>query len=66
MRAELEITAPVAGPSSEWTAASELAELEKLAEMGVVLQPQPSNRKGKGKAQTGHIVFVDEVEACEF
>ncbi|WWD17081.1 hypothetical protein CI109_101518 [Kwoniella shandongensis] len=64
LRAELEITAPVAGPSSEWTAASELAEVEKLAEMGIVLQPRDvsGGRKGKGKGKApaaGHVVFVD-------
>ncbi len=71
LRAELEVTAPVAGPSSEWSAASELAEVEKLAEMGVVLKPQqPMTKKARGKARAdllpmGHLVFVDEREECE-
>jgi U3 small nucleolar RNA-associated protein 11 len=74
LRAELEITAPPAsasasaGPSSEWSAAEELAEVEKLAEMGVVINPQASTRKGKGKGkapQQGHVVFADGKEECE-
>jgi U3 small nucleolar RNA-associated protein 11 len=75
LRAELEITAPPAsasaGPSSEWSAAEELAEVEKLAEMGVVINPQASRTgkgkgKGKGKApQQGHVVFADGKEECE-
>lgn len=50
----------------------ELAEVEKLAEMGVVINPQASGsgsgRKGKGKAKAvagGHVVFADGREACE-
>ncbi|RSH83567.1 uncharacterized protein EHS24_007255 [Apiotrichum porosum] len=64
LRAELEVTAPVAGPSSEWTAASELAEVEKLAEMGVIVRPSSSaSRKGKGKdVPSGHVVFVEAKE----
>ncbi|WVQ99626.1 hypothetical protein IAU59_006763 [Kwoniella sp. CBS 9459] len=68
LRAELEVTAPVAGPSSgvDWDAASELAEVEKLAEMGIVLRPQAaSSRKGKGKGKApaaGHVVFADDRE----
>ncbi|ORX35706.1 small-subunit processome [Kockovaella imperatae] len=62
LRRELEVTAPGAS-SSEWDAAAELAEVEKLAEMGVVLQPresQSSKRKGKGRAPpTGHVLFAD-------
>jgi hypothetical protein len=72
LRRELEITAPAAGPSSEWTAASELEEVEKLAAMGVILQPRDqaasSLRKGKGKATglpTGHVVFADGRDECE-
>ncbi|KAK8864611.1 hypothetical protein IAR55_001861 [Kwoniella newhampshirensis] len=70
LRAELEITAPVAGPSSEWTAASELAEVEKLAEMGIILQPKDisSSKKGKGKGKApaaGHVVFADGKEEYE-
>lgn len=70
LRAELEVTAPAAEPSSEWSAASELAEVEKLAEMGVILKPQePMSAKAKGKAKAkmlpaGHVVFVDEREDC--
>ncbi|WVR06841.1 hypothetical protein IAU60_003877 [Kwoniella sp. DSM 27419] len=68
LRAELEVTAPVAGPSSgvDWDAAAELAEVEKLAEMGIVLRPQDElagRKKGKGKAPaTGHVVFADSRE----
>jgi len=69
LRAELEHTAPAAGPS-EWTAASELAEVEKLAEMGVIVRPgsPTKSKKGKGKAKeaaTGHVVFVDAKEDCK-
>jgi U3 small nucleolar RNA-associated protein 11 len=46
--------------------------VEKLAEMGVVVNPQASGsgngRKGKGKAkavQGGHVVFADGREACK-
>ncbi|WRT66573.1 uncharacterized protein IL334_003532 [Kwoniella shivajii] len=70
LRAELEITAPVAGPSStssstsEWDAAAELAEVEKLAEMGIILRPQEgSSKKGKGKGKApaaGHVIFADD------
>ncbi|CAD6585453.1 MAG: hypothetical protein TREMPRED_004150 [Tremellales sp. Tagirdzhanova-0007] len=66
LRAELEITAPQAGPSSEWSAASELAEVEKLAEMGVILRPAESaSAKLKEKAKlkalpVGHVLFVEE------
>ncbi|KAL1411620.1 hypothetical protein Q8F55_002584 [Vanrija albida] len=62
LRAELEVSAPVAGPSSEWTAASELAEVEKLAEMGVVIRPEQPKSKGKGKGRApaqGHVVFAE-------
>ncbi|KAK4688095.1 U3 small nucleolar RNA-associated protein 11, partial [Tremellales sp. Uapishka_1] len=66
LREELESSAPVAGPSSEWTAASELAEVEKLAEMGIIIRPQSSVPAGKGKGKgkgkalpNGHVVFVD-------
>jgi len=72
LRRELEITAPAAGPSSEWSAAAELDEVEKLAAMGVVLQPReeivPGKWKGKGKAKglpTGHVVFADGRDECK-
>jgi hypothetical protein len=46
-----------------------LAEVEKLAEMGIVLKPRDessSSRKGKGKAApSGHVIFVDGREECE-
>lgn len=67
LRAELESTAPVAGPS-EWTAASELAEVEKLAEMGVIVRPgsQTKSKKGKGKqVPSGHVLFVDDRKDCK-
>lgn len=79
MRQELEVSAPAAG-SDEWDAAAELAEVEKLAEMGVVLQPQPeasgsgsgsasARRKGKGKGRAdeinGHVIFADGQDECE-
>lgn len=65
------MTAPAAGPSSEWSAASELAEVERMAEMGIVLKPSEEGRrrKGKGKARempAGHVVFVDDREECKF
>lgn len=73
LRTELEITAPAAGASGEWSAASELAEVEKLAEMGVVVRPRAevatTRSKGKGKAREipneGHVVFVDDKGECE-
>ena len=71
LRAELEITAPQAGPSSEWSAASELAEVEKLAEMGVILRPAESaSAKLKEKAKlkalpVGHVLFVEERKDCK-
>ncbi|ODO09189.1 hypothetical protein I350_02789 [Cryptococcus amylolentus CBS 6273] len=62
IRAELEVTAPSSSSSDEWTAASELAEVEKLAEMGIVLNPRQSKKgKGKGKAPAeGHVVFAED------
>ncbi|KAL0255420.1 hypothetical protein I308_100224 [Cryptococcus tetragattii IND107] len=51
LRAELEVTSPASHTSEEWSAASELAEVEKLAEMGVVLSPALSSKKGKGKSK---------------
>ncbi len=61
-----------AGGSEEWGAAQELAEVEKLAEMGVVLDPSAATKskgKGKGKARdapsTGHIVFAEDRTECE-
>lgn len=73
LRAQLEVTAPAAGPSSEeWGAAQELAEVEKLAEMGVVVDPSAGLKrsKGKGKARdvpsNGHVVFAEDRSECEF
>ncbi|ODO06396.1 U3 small nucleolar RNA-associated protein 11 [Cryptococcus wingfieldii CBS 7118] len=62
IRAELEVTAPSSSSSDEWTAASELAEVEKLAKMGIVLNPRQSKKgKGKGKAPAeGHVVFAED------
>ncbi|OXG89591.1 U3 small nucleolar RNA-associated protein 11 [Cryptococcus neoformans A2-102-5] len=63
LRAELEVTAPASSGTEEWSAASELAEVEKLAEMGVVLSPALSRKKGKGKGKApaeGHVIFVDD------
>ncbi|WVQ81767.1 hypothetical protein IAT38_003892 [Cryptococcus sp. DSM 104549] len=70
LRAELEITAPAAGASSaEWSAASELTEVMKLAEMGIVINPEASSsrrKKGKGRAPAqGHVVFADGREEFE-
>lgn len=64
------MTAPAAVPGAEWSAASELAEVEKLAEMGVVLKPVEPKAKGKGKAKAattpaGHIVFAEDEAECE-
>lgn len=68
MRRELESTAPKASEGEEWDAAAELAEVEKLAEMGVVLQAQEDNRTRKGKAKalppSGHVIFVEGREEC--
>ncbi|TYJ58731.1 hypothetical protein B9479_000567 [Cryptococcus floricola] len=62
IRAELEVTAPSSSSNDEWTAASELAEVEKLVEMGIVLNPRQSKKgKGKGKAPAeGHVVFAED------
>ena len=71
LRAELEITGPQAGPSSDWSAASELAEVEKLAEIGVILRPADSasaTKKFKAKTKvspTGHVLFVEGRKDCE-
>ncbi|KAE8538544.1 hypothetical protein D1P53_004905 [Cryptococcus gattii VGV] len=68
LRAELEVTSPASHTSEEWSAASELAEVEKLAEMGVVLSPALSSKKGKGKSKApaeGHVVFVDDRDEFE-
>ncbi|WVW84145.1 hypothetical protein I302_106174 [Kwoniella bestiolae CBS 10118] len=78
LKTQLQITASssIAGPSnssdpnSEWDAIAELAEVEKLAEMGIVLKPShdgPSNKKGKGKgkAPSGHVIFADDKEEFE-
>lgn len=70
LRKELEITAPTAGPSDEWSAAAELAEVERLAEMGVVVNPSGSTgkkrNKGKGKdVPTGHVIFAHGKDECE-
>lgn len=72
LRAQLEVTAPAAGPSSEeWGAAQELAEVEKLAEMGIVVDPSAGSKrsKGKGKARdvplNGHVVFAEDRTECE-
>lgn len=61
IKAELEISTPEASGSG-WDASAELAEVEKLADMGVVLSRQPSSRKGKGKAVAGHLVFTDNLD----
>jgi len=64
----LEASSPQSG-DGDWDAAAELAEVEKLAEMGIVLKPRDessSSRKGKGKAApSGHVIFVDGREECE-
>lgn len=42
--------------------------MEKLAEMGVVLSPALSSKKGKGKNKApaeGHVVFVDDRDECK-
>lgn len=61
-----------AGSSDEWGAAQELAEVEKLAEMGVVVDPNAATKskgKGKGKAREvpsyGHVVFAEDRTECE-
>jgi U3 small nucleolar RNA-associated protein 11 len=69
LRRELEASSPTGpGKEGEWDAAAELAEVEKLAEMGIILKPRgetSSQRKGKGKvAPSGHVIFVDGREEC--
>jgi U3 small nucleolar RNA-associated protein 11 len=67
LRRELEAASTQSG-EGDWDAAAELAEVEKLAEMGIVLKPrnESSSRKGKGKAApSGHVIFVDGREECE-
>ena len=70
LRRELEASSPSGTGEGEWDAAAELAEVEKLAEMGIVLKPRDessSSRKGKGKAApSGHVIFVDGREECEY
>lgn len=41
--------------------------MEKLADMGVIIRPTTSSRKGKAKQvpSEGHVVFVDSKEDCE-
>ena len=70
MRRELEASSPAgSGKEGDWEAAAELAEVEKLAEMGIVLKPRDegsTSRKGKGKAvPSGHVIFVDGRDECE-
>ena len=70
MRRELEASSPTgSGKEGDWDAAAELAEVEKLAEMGIILKPRDegsSSRKGKGKAvPSGHVIFVDGRDECE-
>jgi U3 small nucleolar RNA-associated protein 11 len=70
LRRELEASSPTgSGKEGEWDAAAELAEVEKLAEMGIVLKPreESSGRKGKGKATppSGHVIFVEGREECK-
>jgi hypothetical protein len=70
LRRELEVASPPGSGEGDWDAAAELAEVEKLAEMGIVLKPRDessNSRKGKGKAApSGHVIFVDGREECEF
>lgn len=42
--------------------------MEKLADMGVIIRPTGSSRKGKAKEvpPEGHVVFVDSKEDCEW
>lgn len=72
LRAELEASAPPPGDNDEWTSASELAEVEALAEMGVIVNSSAeasSSKKGKGRSKNvpagGHVVFVDDKEDCK-
>ncbi|WWC89114.1 uncharacterized protein L201_004032 [Kwoniella dendrophila CBS 6074] len=82
LKAELEVSSSLAGPSnslsadieSEWDAVAELAEVEKLAEMGIIIKPQElslsstSRKKGKGKGKApaeGHVIFADDKEEFE-
>lgn len=41
--------------------------MEKLADMGVIIRPTGSSRKGKAKQvpSEGHVVFVDSKEDCK-
>ncbi|OCF74270.1 U3 small nucleolar RNA-associated protein 11 [Kwoniella mangroviensis CBS 8886] len=75
LKTQLQITAPSGSlttetsSSPEWDAIAELAEVEKLAEMGIVLKPSDESttkRKGKGKAVTsGHVIFADDKDEFE-
>ena len=72
LRAEFELLSPPSSSSSnptstsseEWTAASELAEVEKLASLGILLQPRalPTRRSKLRVAlanPTGRVVFAE-------
>ncbi|WWC70004.1 uncharacterized protein I206_103948 [Kwoniella pini CBS 10737] len=73
LRTSLEISNSIIGPngigssSEEWDAMAELAEVEKLAEMGIIIKPQDETikRKGKGKTSVGHVVFANGKEEFE-
>ncbi|EIW70548.1 U3 small nucleolar RNA-associated protein 11 [Tremella mesenterica] len=67
LRRELEVITPPGGSDSDWDAAAELAEVEKLAEMGIVIKAREDGgerkRKGKGKdLPSGHVVFAERQE----
>ncbi|WWC61971.1 uncharacterized protein I303_104557 [Kwoniella dejecticola CBS 10117] len=70
LRTSLEISSSLAGPSrstaEEWDAMAELAEVEKLAEMGIIIKPQEGvKRKGKAKAKEGHVIFAEGKDEFE-
>ncbi|WWD03338.1 hypothetical protein V865_001390 [Kwoniella europaea PYCC6329] len=73
LKTQLQITAPSGSSTTEtsieWDAIAELAEVEKLAQMGIVLKPSDESttkRKGKGKAVTsGHVIFADGKDEFE-
>lgn len=77
IRAELERAAPSSSSSEEWSAAAELAEVEKLAAMGIVLRPRTdpsSSTSGAARARKtlakenpdGHVLFAEDKEECEY
>lgn len=70
LRAEFELISPSSSASDEWSAASELAEVEKLASLGILLKPRElPTKRNKLKAAlanpSGRLVFADSRDEFE-